>query len=157
MPPFLIAFLIIAGGIWVFSKSAKLKPSESRALLTKLAGGGMIAFAALLALRGQMEFAFGLFAAGMGLYGKGKYLPNGFNFGGTKQESAPPPHSPPPPRGRTIMPREEALSILGLKSGATAEDIKLAHRRLLKDYHPDKGGTDYLAAKINEAKDVLLS
>jgi hypothetical protein len=155
MPPFLIAFAIIAGAIWFFSKSAKLKPAESRALLTKIAGAAMMAFAGLLALRGQIEFAFGLFAAGMGFYGKGKYLPNGFGFGGVKPQSATEP-PPQPPRGRAIMPRDEALSILGLNQNATAEDIKSAHKRLLKDYHPDKGGTNYLAAKINEAKDVLL-
>ena len=54
------------------------------------------------------------------------------------------------------MTREEALQVLGLKSGATAEDIKQTHKRLIKEFHPDKGGSDYLAAKINEAKDVLL-
>jgi DnaJ domain len=155
MPPFLIAVLVIAGGIWFFSKSAKLTPAESRALLTKIAGGAMMAFAAVLAMRGQMEFAFGLFAAGMGFYSKGKYLPDGFNFGRSKPDSAPPPNAP-PPRGRVVMPRDEALSILGLKRGATVDEIKLAHKRLLKDFHPDKGGSDYLAAKINEAKDVLV-
>jgi DnaJ-domain-containing protein 1 len=153
MPPFLIALLIIGGGLWFFAKSAKLKPAEQRALLTKIAGGAMISLAAVLAFRGQLEFAFGLFAAGMGFYGKGKYLPNGFNLGGAKVEAEP---EPPPPRGRTVMPRDEALSVLGLKAGASAEDIKAAHKRLLKDFHPDKGGSDYLAAKINAAKDVLL-
>jgi len=54
------------------------------------------------------------------------------------------------------MSRDEALSVLGLKSGATGEDIKNAHRRLMKDFHPDRGGSDYLAAKINQAKDILL-
>jgi hypothetical protein len=54
------------------------------------------------------------------------------------------------------MSREEAAAILGLKIGATAAEIKSAHKRLMKDFHPDKGGSDYLAAKINAAKDVLL-
>jgi hypothetical protein len=54
------------------------------------------------------------------------------------------------------MSRDEALSVLGLKAGATNEDIKSAHRRLMKDFHPDRGGSDYLAAKINQAKDILL-
>jgi len=54
------------------------------------------------------------------------------------------------------MTAKEAFAVLGLKPGATADEVRAAHRRLLKDYHPDKGGTDYLAAKINQAKDVLL-
>jgi len=54
------------------------------------------------------------------------------------------------------MSREEALDILGLEDGADAEQIKDAHRRLMKKFHPDQGGTDYLAAKLNEAKSVLL-
>jgi len=55
------------------------------------------------------------------------------------------------------MSRDEALAVLGLKSGATEEEIRTAHRRLMKDFHPDKGGSDYLASKINAAKDTLLA
>jgi hypothetical protein len=54
------------------------------------------------------------------------------------------------------MSKDEALAILGLKKGCTPDDIKSAHKRLMKDFHPDKGGSDYLAAKINAAKDLLL-
>jgi len=63
--------------------------------------------------------------------------------------------APPSPPARR-MSEEEALSVLGLKSGAGAEDVRAAHRRLISQLHPDKGGTDYLAAKINEARDFLL-
>ncbi|WP_428408553.1 DnaJ domain-containing protein [Hyphococcus sp.] len=63
--------------------------------------------------------------------------------------------APPSPPARR-MSEEEALSILGLKSGASAEDVRAAYRRLMSQLHPDKGGTDYLAAKINEARDHLL-
>ena len=54
------------------------------------------------------------------------------------------------------MSRAEALRVLGLDPGATRDDVLAAHRRLMQRLHPDRGGSDYLAARINEAKDVLL-
>ncbi len=54
------------------------------------------------------------------------------------------------------MTREEALKVLGLDEQASDEDIVDAHRKLMQKVHPDRGGSDDLAARINEAKQVLL-
>jgi hypothetical protein len=64
--------------------------------------------------------------------------------------------SPPPPPPGGTMSVAEAYRVLGLQPGAGADDVKAAYRRLMAQLHPDKGGSDYLAAKINAAKDTLL-
>ena len=73
----------------------------------------------------------------------------GWNTGG--EDSGP--RASPASRGMTV---DEAYLVLGLSRGATRDDIHAAHRNLMKRFHPDQGGTTYLASQVNEAKDVLL-
>jgi DnaJ domain len=230
MPQLLIAIAILVGGYWLIKKSAAMQPAQAKGFMRKMAGGGMVGLAGLLALRGATAIAVPLFVAGLGLIGLNSNFAGGFNWGAKKtgqkskvatqilsmeldhdtgtmagevlkgpfkgralvdltqgelqslyaycaeisdqssalleawldrnktdwRESWGKPGSSSASQARGAMTEEEALSVLGLKKGASADDIKAAHRRLMKDFHPDRGGSDYLAAKINQAKDVLL-
>lgn len=231
MPPFLIALVVVFGGLWLIRKMARTPATATPAFMQKLAGGAIIGFSGLLAMRGAVNVAVPLFVFGLGLLGKGAAFPNGFNWGqkrstgqksrvATSQLAMELDHDTGgmegevlagPSRGRKLsglsldelkvlhvqcrgvndqslylfeawldraqpewraqwggertrngsgasnMTRDEALAILGLKAGANADDVKAAHKRLMKEFHPDRGGSDYLAAKINAAKDVLLA
>ncbi len=75
--------------------------------------------------------------------------------GGPEQGRGTNPRSANARRPGTIT-EQEAYEILGLKAGAGTEEIKGAYRTLMKKLHPDLGGTAYLAARVNEAKDALL-
>ncbi|MEO8715500.1 MAG: DnaJ domain-containing protein [Acetobacteraceae bacterium] len=62
----------------------------------------------------------------------------------------------PPPRGSGPMSRAEAYAVLGLGPGASEDDIRAAHRRLMRAAHPDGGGSDWVASRVNQARDELL-
>lgn len=117
------------------------------ARMTKMTGGVILAAAAILfALLGRIPIALIFGGTAAMLLG----LPDGV-LGGRKPDQS----APPTPNNGT-MSHDEALKVLGLKRGASTDDIREAHKRLIKQNHPDQGGSDYLASKVNRAKDVLL-
>lgn len=123
-----------------------------------------------LALTGRLNWLFALFAAMIPLARKIipflRYVPLVRNLfqqvrGAQASEQEPPKHGG-DKRGTHQahthpgpMDRSQALKILGLKETASREEIIKAHKRLMQKAHPDRGGSDWLAAQINEAKDVL--
>jgi DnaJ homolog subfamily C member 19 len=64
-------------------------------------------------------------------------------------------HRPPPHRSGA-MSRAEAYAVLGLRPGASEAEICAAHKRLMRAVHPDGGGSDWVAARVNQARDELL-
>ncbi|MCJ9429245.1 DnaJ domain-containing protein [Kordiimonas marina] len=63
---------------------------------------------------------------------------------------------PGPGRSKGTMTRSEAYDVLGLEDGAREEEINAAYRKLMAQVHPDKGGSSWMAAKLNEARRILL-
>lgn len=61
-----------------------------------------------------------------------------------------------PPQPAIRMTRAEAFSVLGLKEGANGKEVMRAYKRLMLKVHPDHGGSEYLAAKLNQARELLL-
>lgn len=87
-------------------------------------------------------------------------LPIGYTlfslFSGRQTGGPSPDRGPGPRAAQNRMSRAEALEILGLSDGASDEEVRAAYRRLISQAHPDKGGSQWMASKINAAKSVLL-
>lgn len=152
MTPLIIGLVVLAVLILLAAVYSRAKPRELVKGL-RFSGGVLLGLVTVaLAITGRVGLAF-LAAAGAWALLTGTTPPwmrfpqGGGDQGGSRDI---------PPGRRGAMSRAEALKVLGLEEGASEEQIRAAHRRLIVQIHPDKGGTSYLAAKINEAKDVLL-
>jgi DnaJ family protein C protein 19 len=111
-------------------------------------GGIALTLLMLLSGRGPQALA-GLVLVGPLLWRRWQQWGGGSGFTGSAG-------APPPRRQGSSMSRAEAYEVLGLKPGADATEIHAAHRRLMRMAHPDTGGSDWLASRINQARDVLM-
>jgi hypothetical protein len=147
---FLLAVAILASSF--VAKRLSLPAAVRRRLLLIGAGtsGAVLLLASMrLVPLGVIALLIGVgFAASTIL--RARSAASGFEDMGSQRGQAP------PRRAQRGMSREEALAVLGLSEGAAEADIHAAHRRMIVRAHPDQGGSDYLAAKVNEAKTVLL-
>lgn len=138
----------------VFWATKQFLDSAPTVFAKKLRGGmvWLLVFAVLLLALFRGQFAGGLLS--LLVFGALPLLKLYFERLSPQQSS----HDDPPKRSPSArMSHEEACEILGLAPRPSRQDIITAHRRLIQKLHPDRGGSDYLAAKINQAKDTLLN
>jgi DnaJ-domain-containing protein 1 len=131
----------------------------------RLSGAIALAVAAFLLFRGDWGLGLGLGFFGLYLLGQAlpwplsslaAYFDGGRAARGENAQGDADTGFPTRPAPGSKMTEQEAYQVLGLQPGAGMTEITRAHRSLIKKLHPDQGGTTYLAARINEAKDVLL-
>jgi DnaJ family protein C protein 19 len=139
-----VVLFVLLGGMRAFERASV---TSIKALFAWIAALGGLSLALMLILTGRGGVALGaLTLFGPLLYQRWQAA-RGRRIGGLGAR----PH----PRSAT-MSREEAYEVLGLHPGASETDIREAHRRLMRGAHPDAGGSDWLAARINQARDILL-
>ena len=162
----MLPLLLGAAALVVFLFAVRLYTTASTPALAQgirilggmaaVAAGGVL-FATGRYLAGTLLLLFGLGTLG-GFRGRGS-VEGDLNRGKAAgredfQHDARARHRHPPRQG--AMTEDEAYEILGLDAGAGPEQIRRAHRTLMKKVHPDQGGSDWLASRINQARDILM-
>ncbi len=153
----LIAVLGIALILW--HKITKASGEERKKLIFWSIIGGVVGMLGLLAVTGHLNVITAAIAGLIALLPRAmqllKYLPFINRLYQQDKQNTQQAQTP-PPRGKKTMDVDEAMEVLGLKPGHTKEEVVQAHRRMMQKVHPDRGGSDYLAAQINLAKETLL-
>jgi DnaJ family protein C protein 19 len=140
----LVLFLLL-GGMRAFEHASV---TSIKSLLAWVVALGGLTLALLLILTGRGGMALG----GLALFGP--LIWQKWQEARNRQPDAS--AAQPPPNRRGTMTRDEAYQVLGLQPGASKAEIRAAHRRLMRGAHPDAGGSDWLASRVNEARDILL-
>jgi DnaJ family protein C protein 19 len=142
-----LTLFLFLGGLRAFERASVTTVKSLVAWVGALAG---ISLALLLFLSGRGGIALGALTLFGPLIWQRWRASHPAAAGGNQRQA------PPPPRQQGNMTREEAYQVLGLHPGASEAEIRAAHLRLMRTAHPDSGGSDWLATRVNQARDVLL-
>jgi DnaJ homolog subfamily C member 19 len=145
-----LTLFLFLGGLRAFERASV---TTIKSLFAWIAALGGIALALLLILSGRGGIALGALA----MFGPLIWRQwQAYRIGAGTRPTPEGGSTQPPPRRQSGMSVEEAYQVLGLRPGATEADIRAAHHRLMRTAHPDSGGSDWLATRVNQARDVLL-
>jgi DnaJ family protein C protein 19 len=149
-----VVLFLLLGGMRAFERASV---TSIKALFTWILALGGLSLALLLILTGRGGIALGALTLFGPLVYQRWQAARGRRIGGQPggASSGPGARRSGAPRSGA-MSREEAYEVLGLHPGASETEIREAHRRLMRGAHPDAGGSDWLAARINQARDILL-
>jgi DnaJ family protein C protein 19 len=140
-----LVLVFFLGGLRAFEQASV---TTIKSLLAWIAALGGLSLAALLLISGRGPLA----VSGLVMFG-----PLIWQHWRAAQQGQTQQAQPPPRRASGSMTVDEAWQVLGLQPGAEPDAIRAAHRRLMRGAHPDGGGSDWLAARINQARDLLLA
>ena len=153
----LYSILIIVAIIVILATSRYLKrlPEQQRQGFFKKAIVWMLLLAVLgLVVTGRAHWLMAALAGLLAVVGRiaqfVQYIPLVQKLFGKGNSSASSPNN-------ATMSRQQAADILGVDVNASADEVKMAHKKLMQKMHPDRGGSDVLAKQINQARDTLLS
>ncbi|MFW5660938.1 MAG: DnaJ domain-containing protein [Oceanicaulis sp.] len=144
-----LAVLAVLG--WGFARADSRQAAQ--ALRVILGIGGLI-LGALLTIRGLAVAGIPIITAALGFLGVA--VRGGRADGGAQGRSQGGGTAGGARRGRASMSRKEAAEILGVSEDADEAAVRAAYRKMMKQVHPDAGGSDALAARVQEARDVML-
>ncbi len=149
-----LALVALVGVMWYLSWYKKTDREQRNKSLISILLYSCAAALLILVITGRIPWLFAILSAATPWINRAltmKAMWNRFNQPGGQQQQ-----QPSPPK-TAEMTEKEAREILGLESSASEQEIVAAHKNLMQKIHPDKGGSDYLAAQINQARDTLLN
>lgn len=159
--------VVVTCVIIFFGRYKKMDEAQKRKALWRVGVGAFLGILVLLVITGRMHWVGAALGALIpflrNAYGLASHLlPFWLQRKKAQQEQTQQQEPAHPAPATSQMSTTEALDILGLegnvdKGEITATMVQDAHRRLIQKLHPDRGGNDYLAAKINQARDYLLN
>ncbi len=162
MARLIILFAVIAIGLLLWYKISNAPADKRKNLIFWSTAGVIIGTLVVLAATGRMHWIYALggtiVAFTPRVISALKYLPllNRFRQQYTQQNSQQSGQQSAGKANPGNMTAAQAREVLGVKADASKEEIIKAHKRMMQKVHPDRGGSDYLAAQLNQAKDTLL-